>query len=377
MITDQVSSPSLTRVRFDPVQLHTVPEVDRLLQQLGLGSLDADDVIAYVGRNDNWAGTTSTGAKVFVKRVGGEPNDAQRRFRRITAFERVAARSGGEELRGPRFLGSDEDSRLVVFERLEESRSGSELAADEEFSDDLCRRAGRIIATLHGVRAEPGDLDESPHPHPDLDDVEALTLPVYVSSCFAELEAWMLIQSDRELADKLRALRHRERMAPRVPTHGDLRLDQYLLSGDELLLTDWEELRLGDAARDVGAFVGEWLYRVIQGIPKSIAKKGGREIGYEASHQDILTHGSLEIDRLRPRIEAFWGGYREVRQDVDDGFIERVAAFSGWHMLDRMLANARYVTRLSAGDRAAAGIGRTLLFAPDKFVSVLGLEGAS
>ncbi|MDX3668218.1 class V lanthionine synthetase subunit LxmK [Streptomyces europaeiscabiei] len=377
MTTDQASKPSLTRARFDPVQLDKVPEVGVFLERLGFGGFVAETVVAHVGRNDNWAGTTTSGAKVFVKRVGGEPNDVLRRFRRITVFEEIAARFSGTELRAPAFLGADEEHRLVAFEHLAEARSGSELSADESFDDALCRRAGRILGTLHALPVEPGTLDESPHPLPAIEDFEALTLPVFASSCFAEIESWALLQRDVELIDALRRLRQRELAAPKVAAHCDLRLDQYLACDGELYLTDWEEFRSGDAARDVGGFVGEWLYRVIQGIPQSISREPGHVFGQDASHEDILKHGALEIDRLRPRIQEFWSGYRETRPEADEDFTTRVAAFAGWHMLDRMLAGARYVARLTAGDRAAAGIGRTVLMAPHDFTSVLGLEGTS
>lgn len=377
MITDQASKHSLTRARFEPVHLDRVPEVGAFLERLGLGGFDAETVVAHVGRNDNWAGTTSSGSKVFVKRVGGEPGDARRRFHRITRFQEIASRFSATELRAPAFVGSDEEHLLVVFEQLEQARSGSELSADELFDDELCRRAGRILGTLHSLPVELAALDDSPHPLPAIDEFEALTLPVFVSSCFAEIESWALLQRDAELLEALRQLRAREEVAPRVAAHCDLRLDQYLLSDGELYLTDWEEFRAGDAARDVGGFVGEWLYRVIQAIPQSIGREPGHVFGQDVSHEDILRHGAQEIDRLRPRIAEFWIGYRQTRPEADADFVPRVAAFAGWHMLDRMLAGARYVARLTAGDRAAAGIGRTVLLAPHNFTSVLGLEGSS
>lgn len=378
VITEQESKSLPTRVRFDPVRLDKAPEVEAFLDRLGLGGFDADTVVAHIGRNDNWAGTTTTGAKVFVKRVGGgDPADVLRRFHRIMAFETIAARLPGSELRGPELLGSDEEHRLVAFTRLEDARSGFELSADDAFDDGLCRRAGRILGLLHTLPVEPGILHDDPHPSPSMDHFEALALPVFIHSAFAEIESWSLLQSDAELAAALHELRRSEAAAPRVPAHCDIRLDQYLLAEDDLYLTDWEEFRLGDAARDVGGFVGEWLYRVIQGIPKSISEDPGHAFGRDATHDDILAHGAREIDRLRPRIEAFWAGYRETRPTVEDGFTTRVAAFVGWHMIDRMLAGAKFGTRLSASDRAASGIGRTVLLAPQNFISVLGLEGTS
>nr|UUB23861.1 amnioglycoside phosphotransferase [Streptomyces sp. RK44] len=382
MIDSQEVLHEPAQARFEPVDLSTAPEVNALLTRLGLGSFRIDTVVAHVGRNDNWAGKTTTGRPVFVKRLGGDRSEAARRYRRIVTFERLAAELVETPLASPRLLGADEQQLLVLFEGLEDARSGSELAADGDFDEDLCHEAGRMLGVLHSSAVEPGELDETPHPLPPMESFEALSLPRFVDAGFAEMEAWSLLQADRQLISVLRALREHEASARKVPTHGDLRLDQYLLHGDTLHLTDWEELRLGDPARDIGGFVGEWLYRAVRDIPKTLRHDADRPFDQEATHREILTYGAREIERLHPRMHAFWEGYlregttagKPSGQAVDADLPARAAAFAGWHMIDRLLANAPYVPRIGAADRAAAGIGRVLLLDPYVHVSTLGLE---
>ncbi|MFD7553852.1 MULTISPECIES: class V lanthionine synthetase subunit LxmK [unclassified Streptomyces] len=368
-----------TRSRYAPADLAGVPEVAALLGSLGLGAFDPDDVTSRVGRNDNWAGTTTTGARVFVKRLRGpEPAEARSRYDRILAFEALAARHPGSALIGPSLLGSDSDAMLVVFEFLEDARSGSELNADDAFDEELSHQAGRLTGELHALPADADLLDTTPHPMPPLHPHNAVSLRGLVSSTFGELETWRLIQSDGKVVDALHRLRAEEAaVRDRRPIHGDLRLDQFLLTPQRLLLTDWEEFRLGDPARDLGAVIGEWLYTAIHGIPRSIGDTPGFTFDQQTSHQEILEHGVRELDRLRPRMRAFWAGYRSVRgAAADDGLRIRAASYAGWHMFDRMLATAMVGGRVIAADRAGAGIGRSILLAPESSTDILGLGDA-
>lgn len=360
------------KLRYDPLSVENVPHMTEFLADLGIGSFDAASLTSHVGRNDNWAGRTTTGAQVFVKQLGGETKDALARFERITAFERVGRRAPLGELRGPRYLGGDADSRLVAFELLEDCCSGAELASDEAFDNSLAEQAGRIVAALHELPVEAGELDESPATMPPMESLRALSLPQYIASSAAQIEAWTLMQADPELIEALHRLRRSEQEAPHRPTHCDLRLDQFLMTDGTLYLTDFEEFRLADPARDVGSFAGEWLYRAVIGIPGSLGTEN--DPGFGPSHEDVVARGVQELDRLRPRVEAFCRGYRAGRTELEAGFAQRAAAYAGWHLIDRMLAGAAQRARLAAVDRGAAGIGRSALLTPESFTLVLGLE---
>ena len=123
--------------------------------------------------------------------------------------------------------------------------------------------------------------------------------------------------------------------------------------------------------RDVGALVGEWLHRAVTAM--SVGNEDEVLLDTTLTHQQVLAAGVAAIERFRPVIAALWSGYLTVRSDVDAGFAAECAAFAGWHLLERMLAAAEHRPVLGAVERAGAGIGRTLLSAPDRFVDVLGL----
>ena len=214
-----VKEPDQTRSRYAPLALDEAPEVGAVLTRLGLGEFDPGDVATRVGRNDNWSGTTSTGARVFVKRLGGPwPVEARQRYDRILSFESLIACHPRAELLGPRLLGCDPDALIVVFELLENARSGSELAADGEFDEELCHRAGQLTAHLHNLPPDGDVLDTTPHPMPPPHPHNAITLEGFIGSTFGELEIWRLVQSDLEVVAALRGLREADALSTNVPS---------------------------------------------------------------------------------------------------------------------------------------------------------------
>ncbi|MET8682315.1 hypothetical protein ABZW18_33325 [Streptomyces sp. NPDC004647] len=139
------------RTTFDPLALADAPEVNEFLRRIGLGQLGDSDVVSLIGRNDNWAGVTSTGAAVFLKRVLGGDKTSVRQIRRSLSFEAVVGRVGREELLTPLVLGHDEAARLVVTELLPDAVNGAEPAEQDGFDEGLAHRAGRAVGLLHGA----------------------------------------------------------------------------------------------------------------------------------------------------------------------------------------------------------------------------------
>lgn len=366
-----MAGPAQSEVTAEPGSL---AGLDALLGRLGLGSVrDTHDLGAFPGRNDIWAGTTESGHHVFVKRFTGSPGDSLSRFRRSVAFERLAVAAGVAGLTAPRCLGWDEQARLLASELIEGARSGAELAAQGEFGPGLACRAGAAIAGLHSLRAAAPDRGSRPS-LPSLELLAGLPLPVFAECSGAELQAWHLMQHDEPLVAAIGDLLSQERKAPWVPAHCDLRLDQFLVDGQKLWVSDWEEFRLADPARDIGSFTGELLHRAVFEVAGPGAEAAG-PAGDWLSHEQIIRRCAGAIERAAVTVAAFAVGYRRVRPCLDAWTLRRAAAFAGWHLLDRMTAAAKRSARLGALDRAAGGIGRAILLAPGESVVTVGLGG--
>ncbi|MET8839035.1 class V lanthionine synthetase subunit LxmK [Streptomyces rubiginosohelvolus] len=381
-------------IRFRPTGLDTAPEVNALLERLGLGPFAPDGLTAFGGRNDNWAGTTTLGRQVFVKTAARAPDGSRPEIDRALAFEASAARlPAGSPLRTPEHLGTDRESAVSAFRLLPGARSGSEVALDGDFDEALCREAGRAVATLHTLGTAFGeDPDAASDPAPDpasvlaIDTAEAPLPPMRWLRAFpwsevqdrsmAQIAAWKLVQDDTEVVAALHRLRERERTAPHTPAHCDLRFDQFLVHDGRLYLCDWEEFRLADPARDVGAFAGEWLfqatYSVFAPTGEPTTAKDAVALGFDLSHEEIVERGAAGLRHHIPRIAAFWQGYTECRTP-DPELAERAVGFAGWHLYDRLIATAQAHAVLNPVARAAAGIGRTLLLNPAGAVATLRL----
>lgn len=359
--------------RVTPVDLDTHPEVERMLVAAGLGRLRRETVTAPIGRNTSWAGTTDTGVPVFVKRL--RAGDCAARFDRSVAFHRfLEAHAGG--LQAPSLLAADGEHHLLAFELVVDAETGGDLMVAEQFTLDHARQVGEMIGSLHAGAVPDGvELDQTPPPLPPLGFFEGLSLGSFLESSAAELEAWRLLQADRPLTDALHRLRAQEQAAPRVPSHADFRVDQLLFRDDRVLLADWEEFRLADPARDVGAFAGEWIFRSMLDV---VTDRGDdRFVDLEFTHAAVVQRGAEKLERLLPLVHAFWEGYRSWRSQVDAGFAARATAFAGWHLLDRLVAGAASTHRLSGIQRGAAGVGRRAVLDPERFSFVLGLGAAA
>ncbi|MFK0258333.1 class V lanthionine synthetase subunit LxmK [Streptomyces sp. NPDC090445] len=367
-------------LRYQPTELDSVPEVAELLDRLGLGSFVPDGLTAFGGRNDNWAGTTTSGDQVFVKTVTRAPDGSSPELGRTLAYEALSRRLPADSpLRSPVHLGAHEGAALNAYRLLSGARSGSEIAVDGGFDEEMCREAGRAVATLHALDADGAGVDTGEAPLPPLAWLEACPWSALQDRSMAQIAAWKLVQDDAEVVAALRLLREREQAAPRTPAHCDLRFDQFIQHEDTLYLCDWEEFRIADPARDVGAFIGEWLFQATYSVFAPTGDRGSAgapALGFDLAHEEIVERGSASLRRHTPRIAAFWQGYLECRVP-DAELAERAVGFAGWHMYDRLIATAQAHAVLSPVARAAAGIGRVLLLNPSGAVATLRLEAPS
>ncbi|HEX4790922.1 MAG TPA: class V lanthionine synthetase subunit LxmK [Actinospica sp.] len=368
VVIEVAEPPRASSARFFAPSSDIPREVLRVLSDLSMRPAPGEDVVGHVGRNENWALTAADGRRLFVKRLIGPPRETAERFRRVTGFAEFAAAVPPRLWRAPALLGTDAEQRVLVFEQLPDAESATAWIEDLDVA--FARRIGRAIGELHampaaavptGARGLSGRLAQR---------LSALTPEQYAECSGADLEAWALLQHDKQLTRALTALSARSLAAPQLPSHCDLRLDQILRIGDGIHLVDWEEFRPADPAFDVGSLVGEWLYRAASAMFADAGNERGDSV---EAHEELVRRGARELDVVRPLVMAFWTGYRQELVP-DAGLAERATAYAGWHLFDRMLAKAAFSALLGAQDRGIAGIGRTALINAAQFVATLGLE---
>lgn len=348
--------------------------VDQLLGDQDRCPVDVREVVMLDGRNLNFRARLTDGSGIFVKQfvtpADGDARHVDANFGRALGFERFRRDHPGlQELGAPQLIAADESERIMIFEPLDDVRSMATLADENALTPMILRRSGQALGRLHG--APPDGVVVEAHRFPPLAALRAIPLATWMTCSAGELEAWRLMQQDEGLGQALARLRDSEDRAEHTPIHGDLRLDQVLVSTDAVHLTDFEDFRKGDPARDIGALLGELVYRAVLSIVKDWTGSFTMDVAF--THEEIVDRGAAELDDRLPLIAAFWDGYREVRQ-VDDDLLERSTAWLGWHMFDRLLAGSADRNKLLSVHRAAAGIGRAVVVSPQRYVDTLGMR---
>lgn len=353
-------------------------DVDALLRTAGRDGADPSTAHVLSGRNTNFSVQTRGGDPLFVKQFEA-PSDAApdtgTNLAQALAFERYRE-AHPETLAGlgaPDLVAADEAKALLIYTLIPEVTNLAEVADRGELTAEHLHDVGVALAALHAGPVTDG-VPTVRHRLPPSGAFVAINQLSWAMASAAELEAWALLQGDQGLIDGVSELRRREDTGEHAtPIHGDLRLDQVLLSPTGVHVTDFEDFRVGDPARDLGSMLGELAYRAILAIIKDTDASFTLDV--EFTHEEIVERGARELDATIPLLKALWAGYRTVPGRTDPTLGERSAAWLGWHMFDRLLASSKDRNKLLSVHRAAAGIGRAVLLAPDRYVTTFGLVG--
>lgn len=356
---------------FNGTHTPDLATVNAFLDRLGLGRLGQEDVATHPGRHKKCSGTTSTGRGVFVKQLNARLGCPAPGLGRVASFERMEVPG----LRTPRLLGVAEEHNLLAFDLIADAEPADELARESRFPTGLARQLGEVIGRLHNAPPPDGEprVETAPPLYPPLGPLEGLPLHQYQHASAALLQGWRLLQQDEEAKTALRELRHAEEAAPRVPAHCDFRLDQVLVLDGAPHIIDWEEFRLADPARDVGMFVGEWLYLATDRAARVLntGHAGQSKSAVSASRDEVMAQAVIELEAVAPRVREFWAGYRSERPRIDPDLPRRAVSFAGWHLYDRMFSVVANLAILSMTHYVANGIGRKALMAPEQFAGLL------
>jgi aminoglycoside phosphotransferase (APT) family kinase protein len=227
----------------------------------------------------------------------------------------------------------------------------------------LARALGRALAAVHRARADM-PAAEPPWalalPEPPVERLRTLST--------GALELLDRIQASERWYDRLSALQ----AAPRgdCVIHGDLRLANCLTVTPPggrrrtgVLLIDWEQAGLGDAAVDLGAVLSEYLRLWIASMPIVDEWDPGRFAG----------RASQPIERLRPAIHACLDGYRAAGEWTVP--LRRVIEMAGVRLLETAMAYAQRMERPNAHVVTLANLGGNMLCVPDAAAAgLLGLR---
>lgn len=316
----------------------------------------------------NVSGIYATGStRYFVKRFTGL--GAQERWRNSRAFTSAGIVTSGE-MRTPDLVFAHEPSTTLIYEALpSEAMHVVDMLRADELTESCCRALGRGVGDLHSSHVQCASELTNAIPGLPPGANSAVPLDVVEQSTIGVLQLWAILQQDEALAEELGALVG----ATYVPTpiHGDLRTDQIFLDGDSIQIIDWEDLRLGDPARDVGSLLGEVLFNKLRKLTQRASDDEGN-----LSDESLMRAGAELVSEASHSMRVIWAAYRHASGygDRDVDVQVRTVKYVGWAMYERSMAVATYFGRLGAFERALMGIGRNLLLRPREFAASIGLE---
>lgn len=357
---------SFTRaVAPTPLEYH--PDVRRHLLAAGFGNVEVE--ARYRGRHENWVVTSTTGDHLFVKKFLGQVDDVHRRLRRTIAAHSLL-HHGVSSFAVPDLRSVDSEAGIAVFSYVGSATSAAEQEANDGVRIELAAAFGRMMAELHHVDGSALLESCDPFDFPKAEWCGAIPLEIYEEGAGGELEVLSLLQGDHALRAAFARLQKDEQEQPVVLCHGDLRLDQFMWATDRWWLVDWEEARLGDAARDLAAMLaamlGEWVHRGVARIAAVTTLTDHAEID-----RAIMDEGSRGLDWAVPYMVALWTSYQAARPQVDGRVLRRAFGLAGWHLMERILALASRRNQISGYDRALLGIGRSLLLEPSSLSDLI------
>ncbi len=368
-VTDWVEAP----LRYAAEDLDDYLDVREVLTAAAVGTMV--DPIQLGGRNPNWVSRTTKGHSLFVKYETTAP-PAPRTCSRAKTFHDLL--DADDRLRRnistPTLRAMSEDGRVQVYDVVPQSPTAQQRLVERTLHPRTMYRIGQSVGVLHAAR-----IDTAPAVHPAgampssfaVGDVDDAIVPGLSA---AQLVALRLLHGDRALHTAATRLLSDPSPTPSGPLHGDLRLDQILISDDEHhWIIDWEEFGTGPTARDLGSLIGDI---VNTSVIASLCSLGSDPSGREA-HETAVRTG---LENAKTLAKELCSGYQEAwcrtrpRRLLDRVWAAEISRFAGWHQLDRLLANAAGVVTLTAQSRALAGIGRALLLDPDAFIEEFELD---
>ena len=328
---------------------------------------------SQTGRNPWWV-AEAAGGRYFVKQLQGEPEDVTRRLEATEQFERDRHQDAGwgRDVGAP-VLQSSALSGIVIYTHIEteaEAQLGPRLRAQQVEPAEI-DKMGRFLAALHSSRGTPAHNKSFAQMSAA---VTGLSLSAFVNATAGQLSVWRLLHRDLELQASVDKLAETSASAVTVPGHGDLRVDQVLVTEDSWMVCDWEEYSRLDPAWEIGSLAGDMMSTVLGGSQSEFVQQASRPWETE----EVAEAFESRIRYALPLVRALLDSYCCARPatGADQSFRDRVAGFAGWHLIEGMLAAGSVGMNVSGLARGISGVGRGILLDPQGFDALVTEAGS-
>lgn len=319
-----------------------------------------------LGRNINQE-ITIDGVKAIQKKLVGEEKDRKRRMSNLLNWEN----SNHKGLNAPTLLSFDEVNKKVSYQFIDNNKTLLELfengiqQSDIKDLTSIFEDVAKSLALIHNEEINVKFIANNPQKL--LKPLIALNSKAYTEASGAELELFTLLQQDSQLIEALELYKTKPEYQKMI--HGDVRLDQFLYDNNKLWVIDFEEYTCGDTLSDISGIIGSILFEVY--LEVFYSSWDGSQQGEEDTdiNNQLLNTERKLLGLVSPLISTFIHQYQQISDEKID--FEMLSINIGCFFIERIISRSKFSFRLSAVDRALAGIGKEFVVSPKNFSSTL------
>ena len=293
------------------------------------------------------------------KVIKGSKVDALRRYNNCLKWEDI--RTATIRLKSPKLIDHDEDSLSLKYQWIEHATSlEEELEQPSPNFKHKIAKAVDMLATLHLSDINDVDIDSEDQLPQRESLLYALNKYEYAGCTGAELELFSLLQQDSELVETIMQQSHDNDVCI---CHGDIRLDQFIFTDEDIWIIDFEELRKGDPSRDLAGLIGSIYFDCLL---KTFTETTQETSDAKEIEDQFMERGLNYIEQMRPLIQLAYQTY------VSKKMINNIhlARNIGWFLVERIMSRAKFSFRLTAIDKAILGIGREVIMFPENLIEL-------
>ncbi|WP_145386397.1 phosphotransferase [Staphylococcus capitis] len=293
------------------------------------------------------------------KVIKGPKVDALRRYNNCLKWENL--RTDTIRLTSPKLIDHDEDSLSLKYQWIENATSlEEELEQPSPNFKHKIAKASDMLATLHLSDTNDVNIDSEDQLPQRESLLYALNKYEYAGCTGAELELFSLLQQDSELVETIMQQSHDIDVCI---CHGDIRLDQFIFTDEDIWIIDFEELRKGDPSRDLAGLIGSIYFDCLL---KTFTETTQETSDAKEIEDQFMERGLNYIEQMRPLIQLAYQTY--VSKKMINNL--HLARNIGWFLVERIMSRAKFSFRLTAIDKAILGIGREVIVFPENLIEL-------
>lgn len=305
---------------------------------------------------------------IFRKELIGEKEDKLRRYINLERWDWY--NKNILDILSPSIVHKNKEKFEIDYEYLDNGINLQEyFLKREEYSqtdmEKILLSTIEIVARINSIKNK-----ENIEPIDHIGLIRMINFIDPKSYCYAsgaELEFLTLIHQDeilrRSFNEKINYLSEN---LPHRLVHGDIRFDQFIIDqNSNVWITDFEEFHLGNAYKDISNLLGSILF---QFLLDTFSFSDFESITSADIDAQIMARGQDNLIAAGKIMNKLYSKYKDM---VDTNLdVSGLSFFIGVFIFERLESRAKFSYKMSAIDKAIAGIARQLIINEEFIASI-------